>query len=107
MARPQLKNGFTRIANELIEKGLLRSNVSGVQFRMILLVIRLTYGFNRKSVDSSAGSFAMSLRTTTKYIKQVLDELELFNIVKVTWTSSDLFSVSLNKDYESWKKVYE
>lgn len=107
MARPQLENGYTRIANELIEKALLRVNVSGVQFRMMLLVIRLTYGFNRKAVDSSAASFAMSLRTTTKYVKQVLDELEMFNIVKVTWASADLFNVSFNKDYESWKRVYD
>lgn len=107
MARPQLENGYTRIANELIERGLLRTNLGGAQIRMVLLIIRLTYGFNRKAVDTSATSLSWTLRTTAKYVKQVLDELELFNTIKVDWRSADLCTITFNKDYESWKKVYD
>lgn len=51
MANPQIENGYTRIANELLE-ALLLANLSKRQLLVALAVIRQTYGFNRKTVNA-------------------------------------------------------
>ena len=48
MAQPQVENGFTRIANELLG-ALVKANLNGREFRIMLAIIRLTYGWNMKA----------------------------------------------------------
>lgn len=52
MADVQVENGFTRIANELMEVVMLQK-FNGSQFKIILAIWRYTYGFSRKSHDFS------------------------------------------------------
>jgi phage replication O-like protein O len=47
MASPQLENGYTRIANELLD-ALMRTNFSAYQSRVLWVILRKTYGFNKK-----------------------------------------------------------
>ena len=46
-ASPQLEDGYTRIANELIE-ALMRTNLSAYQSRVLWAIWRKTYGFNKR-----------------------------------------------------------
>ena len=46
MANPQLSNGYVRIANELLE-AICQLDVSGSEMRILLYIIRRTYGFNK------------------------------------------------------------
>ena len=50
MADPQLEKGYTRIANELLE-AVCRTNLSGSELRILLYIIRRTYGFNRSYAE--------------------------------------------------------
>lgn len=59
MASPQTEDGFTRIANELME-ALIRAELGGVQTRIVLMIMRETYGFQRKTVQ--IGYQALSTR---------------------------------------------
>jgi len=47
MAKAQLENGFLRVANELMD-ALVRSDLSGREFRVFLAIMRETYGWNTK-----------------------------------------------------------
>ena len=47
MANPQKENGYTTIANELLE-AIYCSKFSPTEFKMLLFIFRYTYGFNRK-----------------------------------------------------------
>ena len=47
MANPQLEDGHTRIANELLEQ-LMKRHLSPNQWRVLLCIIRKTYGFQKK-----------------------------------------------------------
>ncbi len=47
MAKPQLENGYTPIANEILEK-LARLSLSSNQWQVLLVIIRKTYGFHKK-----------------------------------------------------------
>ncbi len=44
---PQLSNGYTPIANEILEK-LARLSLSSNQWQVLLVIIRKTYGFHKK-----------------------------------------------------------
>lgn len=48
MAKPQLENGYTRIANELLE-ALAKVRMPDHCRRVLLTVMRMTYGFGKKS----------------------------------------------------------
>ena len=48
MASPQIEDGYTKIANELLE-AISKVNLSSYEFRVIMAIIRKTYGFNKKS----------------------------------------------------------
>ncbi|OED41232.1 hypothetical protein AB833_10080 [Chromatiales bacterium (ex Bugula neritina AB1)] len=52
MANPQIVDGYTRIANELLD-ALIRSGLTKRELRVVLVVIRQTYGYNRSSDDIS------------------------------------------------------
>ena len=47
MANPQKENGYTTIANELLE-AIYCGKFSPTEFKMLLFILRYTYGFNRK-----------------------------------------------------------
>lgn len=102
MASPQLEKGHTRIAHEIMA-ALVRTSLSAAQLRVVFWILRLTYGFQRKEVSTSANAFATSLRTTSKYVIQVLGELERFSVITVEWTSLEKCKLSFNKDFEKWK----
>lgn len=47
MANPQKENGFTPLANEILDR-LCLAGITGSEYRVLLLVIRKTYGFHKK-----------------------------------------------------------
>lgn len=47
MTGPQLEDGYTRIANELLD-ALVHADLSKREYKVIFAVIRATYGYNKK-----------------------------------------------------------
>lgn len=103
MVGPQKENGFTPIANELIEQ-LYKLPLNGTQFRIILVVFRYTYGFNRKEHELSESFIALALETHKRQIQRELRSLIDMNVLDVvkpaTFNSSRV--VAFNKYYERW-----
>ena len=63
MANPQLENGYTRIANEILE-AMAKVKLSPTQYRVLFVVWRYTYGFSRKSADLSLTFWRTQLDAT-------------------------------------------
>ncbi|TKH43433.1 hypothetical protein C1I60_14145 [Paenibacillus terrae] len=82
MAGPQLEDGYTRVANEILEQVAMRK-FNGIQLRMLLIVWRYTYGFNRKSAELSATFLATALRSDLSGTKKELKKLLDMNVLKV------------------------
>lgn len=61
MASPQTEDGYTAIANEIME-ALIAAELSGQEFRIALLVIRKTYGFKKKEDAISLSQMCPSIR---------------------------------------------
>lgn len=104
MASPQLENGFTRIANEILEK-LCGEAFSSSEFRIVLTVIRFTYGFNRKSHALSetfiAGATGISIRHIKRELAALLSANVLLQVKKPTSGTSR--EIQFNKNYSDWR----
>lgn len=108
MASPQKENGYTSIANELLEQ-IYRRRFSASQLKILLLVIRFTYGFNRRTATLSntfiATGTGMHEITVSKEVGTLLRDNVLKLYKKPSFHSSRV--IGINKDYESWQNHLE
>jgi phage replication O-like protein O len=96
MASPQLENGHSRVANELLE-AILRAPLSARELKVLLTVIRETYGWNRKAKPLSASRVGRMSGMQRTQAAHAIRRLEGRNIV--TRTAEGL---GIQKDYELW-----
>ncbi|MCR4321305.1 MAG: replication protein [Candidatus Brocadiaceae bacterium] len=107
MANPQIENGFTRIANVLLE-ALIKAEMSGHCFRLTLLILRKTYGFNKREDTISLTQMAKISGMSKSRCSQIINILEDIKIVTVSEYCNGLTKkYRFNKDYEVWKTVSE
>ena len=103
VASPQTENGFTRIANELMEVIPLYK-FNGTQFRILFVVLRYTYGFQRKSHELSLTFIADSTGMHKQQIKRELDIL-IKNKVLIEEEPPSFNKpriIQFNKNYKEW-----
>ena len=116
-ASPQLKDRYTRIANELLE-ALFRTPLSGPAEDVVLAIIRETYGYQVKSWPISEGRLAKITGIARANVHRALCELEQKNIIESLGTAKELGLVrqkgergfdprskvwGIQKDYMKWK----
>jgi len=100
-ASPQLENGHTRIANELLE-AIIKCSFNGTEFRLIFAVIRKTYGWKRKKTVITYGVLAQDLEIDIRNIKRTVNKLiQIGVILKEKCGKQNI--LGLNKDYKSWR----
>lgn len=104
MAGPQLENGFTQIANELLEV-IMRTNFNATQLKILLCIIRFTYGFQRKShyfsINFIANSLGVSKRTIGKELINLINADVLSEVEK--YTAKKERKLQINKKYNQWQ----
>ena len=97
MANPQLEDGFTQIAHEILEN-LMRTYLPPNQWQVLLCIIRKTYGF-RKKIDWIANcqiAEATGLGKTT--VSRALARLKEQGLI-----SRNGKKTGFQKDWELWK----
>lgn len=96
MASPQKENGFTPIANEIIES-LVKVRIPASEKDILLFVIRKTYGYQKKEDKISLTQFqsctGLSRVTVVKALKNLLIRGMLLKKNQ---------NFRFNKDYENW-----
>jgi phage replication O-like protein O len=99
----QLENGYTKIANELLV-AIYGTNFNATQLKIILCVIRYTYGFNRKSHELSIGFISKATGVSKRYISEELNNLIKSNVLVTVkeYSASKCRVLKLNKDYSKW-----
>jgi len=103
MASPQKENGYTPIANEILDK-LAKMPLNGSQRRIIDSVWRYTYGFSRKEHDLSEGFIANYTNLSLRQVKRELLTLIGKRMIIVVSEASRIKSRVLifNKNYDEW-----
>lgn len=102
MANPQMEKGYTRIANELLE-AICRLDISGNEMRILLYIIRRTYGFNRTYAEIPLSEISSAIGIKKGHVSRGIKKLREANIVvhkpnKGTTPQT----VSINKNYDEW-----
>ena len=97
----KLKNGYVRVVNNLFDQLFLRE-FSLKQIRVIMLILRLSYGYNKKYAiikPKSRFNFANLYRQDiNKTINELIDKKVLLNVAEDAY--------SINKDYDIWEIPY-
>jgi len=101
VAKPQLENGHTQIANELLEQ-LIKLYLSPNQWQVLLCIIRKTYGFKKK-VDFIANR---QIVENTGLIKSTVSRA-LKNLEKRRIITRNRKLIGIQKDWELWEKLAE
>lgn len=103
MANPQKENGYTSIANELLEQ-IMKLGLSGTQFRIVLAVWRQTYGYHKTSRKLPLSKIAELIGTNKGQAQKALDHLILRKIINIS--DFDLKGgrkLGVNKNYDEWE----
>ena len=88
MANPQKENGFTSIANELLE-AILRSELTLRELKIVFTVIRFTYPlFNRKVAELAVRFIANGTGIQFNHVAKTINELEKKNILILSESES-------------------
>lgn len=99
----QLENGFTKIAHELLET-IPFYKFNGTQFSILIVIIRYTYGFNRKDHELSLTYLTKATGIKRSQIDRELTLLIDKKVVAVTQEPTATVSrkLALNKHYDQW-----
>ena len=100
MASPQVENGHTRIADELLD-AIIRHPLTKRQYKVLLAIIRKTYGYGKIEDDISSSQLAQLTGLTSAHCRGTLLELEKLNIV-VARRGRYGKLMTLNKDHDCW-----
>jgi len=94
--KPQLEDGYTKIANQILEK-LAYIRLSSYEWNVLMVVFRKTYGFNKKSDWISNSQLVKATGIQKSNVCRAIRKLKKKNIVVQTDNK-----LSFNKDYSSW-----
>jgi phage replication O-like protein O len=100
---PELNEGFTQIANELLTalaKAQMQGTITGRERAVIDFIIRYTYGYHEEIATLRTSFIAKELETTSYNVSKILKRLQEKNIIV-----RDGDEIAFNKHYNDWKRV--
>ncbi len=103
MKSPQTEDGFTKIANELLE-AFSQIDASGSAWRVFMVVLRKTYGFHKKEDRISLTQFEQMSKLTRMSVCRGLNELVELKIITVE-KKGYINKYSIQKDYGTWGSI--
>ncbi len=103
MANPQLENGYTQIADELVE-AWARTRIPGEARQVYDVILRKTYGFNKKADCISLSQFSLATGLKKPHVCRALNVLRSMNLIAEK--DNDIANMRrINKDFDSWKPL--
>jgi phage replication O-like protein O len=102
VANVQKENGFCPIANELME-ALAYADLKAAEYRVLLYIIRLTYGWNRKKTILPAEQIAAGCALSANTVHLTIRSLRARNIIQTEGDNHHPKTYSIQKDYEKWQ----
>ena len=100
---PQLENGFTQIANEIME-ALIKYRIPGEQMQCLLFIIRKTYGWNKKEDSIALSQFVEATGINKPCICRAIKGLIDKNLI-IKKDNRAVTRYQFNKKYKTWKSL--
>lgn len=101
MASPQKENGFTPIANEILEK-IVNIHLLGSEFQVLFFIIRKTYGYHKKEDRISLTQFEKGTGLSRPTVVKTLKNLMSRNMIVKIYLPDENKGYSFVKDHEKW-----
>lgn len=101
MSSPQKENGFTPIANEILEK-VVKMPLLGAEFRILFFIIRKTYGYHKKEDRISLTQFEIGTGLSRPTVVKTLKNLMARNMIVKIYLPDENMGYSFVKDNEKW-----
>jgi phage replication O-like protein O len=98
---PQLEDGFTRIASELLD-AIVRFNFSKRHYKVVLAVIRKTYGYGKKTDDMTITQLANMTGLDLGNCSKAVFEMSQMRALSIQQGVHG-YVIGLNKNYQEWK----
>lgn len=104
---PQTGDGFVRIANELFD-AMIDVRIPGEVRRVFDYILRMTYGYNRKTFDTTQQQIAKRLKTSQQRVFEALKWLTESSMIintknRVDLSKNCLTTLGIQKRYNLWK----
>jgi phage replication O-like protein O len=96
MTNPQLEEGYTRIAREIMNQ-LCRFRIPGEVRQVVDTIIQKTYGWNKKEAEISISQIVESTSMSRQNSYRALNKAIAHKLV----VKSD-YKLSLNKNFDEW-----
>jgi phage replication O-like protein O len=103
MSGPQIENGYTKIANEVLD-ALMRTRIPGEARQVLDAIIRKTYGFNKKSDTISLSQFEEMTGLKRPHICRSINKLIAMNLITKK-DNENSASYCFNKIYATWQPL--
>ncbi len=99
MTSPQKENGFTPIANEILE-ALGKTNLSSYQSRLLFIIWRKTYGFGKKQDWLSNSQLVVLTGLRKQHVSRAKKEL-----IERKLVTNRGNKIQFNKHYSQWGEL--
>lgn len=93
---PQLEDGYTKIANEILEN-IIGSDLSREELKVILAIIRKTYGWNKKEDKISFSQLADITKIDRRHIGRPLKSLLYKDLIRRAEAGKEKFGKPVYK----------
>ena len=97
MASPQLEDGYTKIANEILEN-LARLYLRSNQWQVLICIFRKVYGYNKKEDYITNSQIVLDTGLKKEVVSRSITDMVARNILV-----RDKKVVGFQKDWERWK----
>ena len=105
MASPQITDGYTKIANEIMD-ALCRIRIPGEEMQVLNAILRKTYGWQKCEDAIALSQFVEMTGMNKPHIIQSIKGLLLKKVITVTENGNSFAKVyKFNKDYDKWKPL--
>jgi len=104
MINPQKENGYTAIANEILEK-LCSYRLSGEEMKLLLTVIRKTYGFQKKEDHIAISQFMEMTGMKKSNCQRAITKLKNKGILVIKKDNQTGNIYLFNKHFDEWEQL--
>lgn len=96
-----LDNGYTRLANEILDK-MAKTKLSPTQYRILFVVWRYTYGFQRKEHELSLSFLSAATECNQRSLQRELKKLIDMNVIYELYPTQTR-RLGFNKHLDEWR----
>lgn len=97
MANVQLEDGYTMIANELLE-AIYRISLSDYEHRVFWFIVRKTYGYKKKIDWIAQKQIVEETGISKSHVSETIKKLKNKNMI-----TREGKKIGIQKDYDNWK----